>query len=108
MSAEALQKHLSYVALDRLPTPGFAVKGWLLTPQASVSSFKEGVKVTGYNGERIQLEINAKFYGVSGQNVGPDCGEPPADAPMDPRCFFVVREAFTGHITVDLSIFSDP
>lgn len=107
MSLDDVRSRFQRIALDRLPTPGLKRDEWRFSPRTPVSSFSEGVEVTGYNGERIQLTVDTRFYAVSGERDRHDC-RPPADGSMPEHCYAQVRQEVRGRIAVDLPIFSTP
>uniref|UniRef100_A0A1X7UKS9 Uncharacterized protein n=1 Tax=Amphimedon queenslandica TaxID=400682 RepID=A0A1X7UKS9_AMPQE len=85
-SLEDLQKNLDYVALDRLPMPGFNTpRGWAIVPQTAMSSFKEGVKIISYENGHIVYTIETEFFSIYGSMPGK---EPPCGLPAAPGTFF--------------------
>ncbi|MCO4747663.1 MAG: hypothetical protein KC912_22900 [Proteobacteria bacterium] len=107
MSLDDVRTRFQSIALDRLPTPGLKRDGWRFSPRTPVSSFSEGVEVTAYTGERIQLTVDTRFYAVSGDRGGDDCS-PPADGSMPEHCYAQVRQKLRGRIAVNLPMFSTP
>jgi len=78
---KTVRKRLKFVALDKLPTPGLDVPGWDIKPRTPVSSFRDGVEITGYGEGRIQLRIRTGFFALYGRNPNVLV---PADAPSPP------------------------
>ena len=102
---QEVQQRLSWVGLDALPVPALVAEGWRISPSTSPSSLSREVKVTGFDGQHLQLEIDASFYDVFGHATTRWC-EPMMDTPSLPACVFSVRQPFEGHILSDLPIFS--
>ena len=105
-SLSDLQKNLSYVALDKLPMPGFETpRGWSIHPMTRMSSFKEGVKIIGYESGRIQYTVETEFFAVYGSM--PD-KEPPCGVSAAPGTYFRLdikgKKKFKCIIKVDMAI----
>lgn len=58
----------SYTALDQMPTPDLDVPGWEIMAETPVSSFREGMEITGYGAGRIQLRIRTTFFAHDGRD----------------------------------------
>ena len=102
-----LQASLRYVALDALPIPALAAKGWEITPVTPISSFSEGISLTGYDGHRLQAAVETGFSGIAGHSTAPECAPVP-DGPAAPGCAFFIEAPLQGQIGLDLPVFTPP
>ena len=100
-TVQELQDNLKFVALDKLPMPGFTgPSGWSIHPSTPVSSFKEGVTITSFENGRMRYKIDTKFFAVYGNIPAqqPACGASP------PGTFLQVRKDFRGLIEVNMPL----
>jgi hypothetical protein len=86
-----VRKRLKYVALDRLPTPGLEVPGWVIWPRTPTSSFHDGVQIVDFRDGRIQVHIQSGFFALYGRDPSVLV---PADAPSPPDAYFMIRRRF--------------
>ena len=100
-TVQELQDNLKFVALDKLPMPGFTgPSGWSIHPSTPVSSFKEGVTITSFENGRMRYKIDTRFIAVYGNIPAqqPGCGASP------PGTFLQVRKDFRGLIEVNMPL----
>ncbi len=88
-SVEELRKNLLYVAMDRVATPGLKVPGWEVRPMTSVSSFKKGVSVDGFEDGVLKFSVKGSFFAISGSKKNVLV---PADAPMPESAYFRISK----------------
>mgnify|MGYP002803563171 CR=1 FL=1 len=101
-TVQDLQGNLSYVALDRIPMPGFIYPfGWDIYPQTPTSSFKEGVKIVSYDNGIIHYKVDTTFFAIYGVMRGLKI---PADAAIPRYARFQVRRNIHGLIDVNMPL----
>ena len=101
-SLEEVREKFKYVALDRLPMPGFEVPdGWDVYPQTPVSSFKKGVEILDFRNGRMVLRIKTSFFAIYGRDTTVLV---PADAPSPEGSYFQIRKPFPLDLTIDTPI----
>lgn len=100
---KTVQDRLSYVALDRLPTPGLEIEGWDIrptTPTSSISDQKE-IAITGFKDGKLTLHVETKCFALKGRD--PDVLTP-ADAPMPKGSYFQIRRNFSLLLNIEASV----
>ena len=101
-TVEDLQSSLGYVALDKLPMPGFRYpNGWDIYPMTPMSSFKDGVEIISYQNGRIHFKVDTSFFAVYG--IMRDL-KIPADASAPRNTYFKVRRNIHGLIDVNMPL----
>jgi hypothetical protein len=64
---EEVRAKLNYVALNKLPMPGFECpQHWTIYPMTPVSSFKNGVDIIEFGNGRIKYTVKTNFFSVYG------------------------------------------
>lgn len=94
---KTLQKNFWYATIDKMPTPGLAVKGWEIKPQTPTSSFSKGVELVEYAKGKMKVAIKTKAFALYGRDTTLLV---PADAPSPKGSYFQIRQA----IPIDLTI----
>lgn len=102
---EEMGTTVQFVALDKLSPPGLSVPGWKFRLPTPMSSFNEGVAITGFKDGRINLRIQTKAFALVGTKQGAEC-VPPADGAMPPDCIFEIRQDIPLDLTLDLPLFA--
>ena len=101
-SAKDLQSSLDYVALDKLPMPGFQhLYGWEIYPRTPISSFKNGVQIVSYENGRLHFTVDTRFYAIYGHKRNLRL---PADAPSPNGTYFLLRKNIRGFIDVNMPL----
>jgi len=98
MDAATLQKKFTRVALDKLPTPGLAVKGWDIKPRTPVSSFTNGVEFVSYKDGIVKVRIKTNFFALYGRDPSVLV---PADARSPEGSYFQIRKSFPLDLTLE-------
>jgi hypothetical protein len=101
---ETLRNKLSFVAVGPLPTPGLSILGWRIYPLTPVSSFKEGVEITGFSGGRLAMRIRTSFFALVGYRKDTVV---PADAGYPEGTYFQIKKSFPLDLTLDLQLFKE-
>eukprot|EP00798_Chlamydomonas_sp_ICE-L_P012691 gene12691-15923_t len=102
MSLEAAQAALSHIAMDSTPMPGFGPhEHWDVYPQVPVSSFKEGVTVTAWDGERMGLHVESHFFALYGRRTDV---HPPGCGSMPEGTYVHIRQKFDFVMDVDAPV----
>jgi hypothetical protein len=100
---ETLRSKLSFVAIGPLPTPGLSIIGWRIYPMTPVSSFKNGVEITGFSGGRLAMRIKTTFFALVGYRTDVVV---PADAGYPEGTYFQIKKSFPLDLTLDLQLFN--
>lgn len=99
---EALRQKFSYIALDKVPTPGLEIPGWEIKPLTPISSLRKSegaVEILAGGDGRISLRVKTHFFALSGRDPGVRV---PADAPSPPGSYFQIRERFDLNLTLEI------
>ena len=105
MTAPDVQRKLKYVALDKIPIAEIEAPGWEIRPRTPVSSFQEGVKITGFQEGRMQVRVNTRFFAIYGRDPSVLV---PADAPTPPHAYFQLRRNFPLDLTLSAPVKFSP
>lgn len=104
-SLQQVQSSFKWLAVDRVPLTSLGpVPGWEVYPQVPVSSFEEGVTITGFSGSKISLKVQSRFFAIYGSRTDVD---PPADAGMPQGTYFQLRHNIPMDLTLELPIIWD-
>ena len=101
-TVQDLQSSLGYVALQKVPMPGFNYpSGWDIYPQTPYSSFKDGVTIVSFQNGRLHFKVNTRFFAVYGKlrHV-----KVPSDASTPNYAYFQVRRDINGFIDVNMPL----
>ena len=96
-----LRQKFSYIALDKVPTPGLKIPGWEIQPLTPISSLRKAegaVEILAGGDGRISLRVKTHFFALSGRDPGVLV---PADAPSPPGSYFQIRERFELDLTLE-------
>jgi hypothetical protein len=99
---ENLRQKFSFIALDKVPTPGLEVPGWEIKPLTPISSLRKAegaVEILAGGDGRISLRVRTHFFALSGRDPGVLV---PADAPSPPGSYFQIRERFELDLTLEV------
>ena len=83
--ADALGASIRYWLIDEVPLP-IELDGWAVRLMTPVSSYRDGISVTSWDGDVAEFRMSGSFFALHAQRSGPDC-VPPADASMPEACF---------------------
>lgn len=101
-SAESLQQHFSYVAIDRIHHE-INTRGWEIYPRTPSSSLSgKGVKFTTVTQSDLAFTIDWKTYSVFGYKSSSECDEARsiADGSVPEKCYVSVKKNLPLHIEV--------
>ena len=100
-TVETLREKWSYIALDKVPTPGLAVEGWEIKPRTPVSSLRRASGavefISGGDG-KVAIRVKTNFFALYGRKMGVLV---PADAGLPPGTYFQIRKPFNLDLTIE-------
>ena len=99
---DTLKEKWSYIALDKVPTPGLKVEGWEIKPRTPVSSLRKAsgaVEFLEAGDGRISIRVKTHFFALYGRALGILV---PADAPMPPGTYFQIRQNFDLDLSMEV------
>lgn len=99
---ETLRQKFSYIALDKVPTPGLAIPGWDIKPVTPISSLRKAegaVEILAAGDGKIALRVKTHFFALSGRNPRVLV---PADAASPPGSYFQIRQRFELNLTLEV------
>ena len=94
-----LRKRLTFVALDKLPTPGLEVPGWEIKPRTPTSRISKGVELVALEDRSLTLKVKTQCFALHGTN--PKLMKlVPADAGSPKSAYFQIRKRFPLELTL--------
>ena len=99
---ETLREKWSYIALDKVPTPGLEQEGWEIKPRTPVSSLRKAsgaVEFLEGGDGKISIRVKTHFFALYGRELGILV---PADAPTPEGSYFQIRKKFNLDLSMDV------
>ena len=100
-TVETLRDKWSYIALDKVPTPGLAVDGWEIKPRTPVSSLRKAsgaVEFVEAKDGKVTIRVKTSFFALYGRKLGVLV---PADAGLPEGTYFQIRKPFKLDLTIE-------